>query len=69
VVAVHNFSDQACGVTLAVPGAEELTLTNLLTHDDSVPDSRGRHAIALEPYAYRWYRVGPLLEVITRESR
>jgi maltose alpha-D-glucosyltransferase/alpha-amylase len=69
VVAMHNFSDQACAVTVAVPGAQKLPLSNLLTHDDSVPDERGRHSIALEPYGYRWYRVGPLVEVITRESR
>jgi maltose alpha-D-glucosyltransferase/alpha-amylase len=69
VLAVHNFSDQACSLALAVPGAEALTLTNLLTADDSPPDKGGRHPIALEPYGYRWYRVGPLLDVITRESR
>jgi maltose alpha-D-glucosyltransferase / alpha-amylase len=69
VLAVHNFSDQACEVSLAVPGAEELPLTNLLASADSQPDRRGRHALALEPYGYRWFRVGPLLEVITRQPR
>jgi maltose alpha-D-glucosyltransferase/alpha-amylase len=69
VLAVHNFSDQACEVMLTVPGAEQAPLTNLLGRQDSQPDARGRHALSLEPYGYRWYRVGQLLEVITRESR
>jgi maltose alpha-D-glucosyltransferase/alpha-amylase len=69
VLAVHNFSDQACELSLAVPGAERCPLTNLLSPHDCQPDERGRHALALEPYGYRWYRVGPMLDVITRESR
>jgi maltose alpha-D-glucosyltransferase/alpha-amylase len=69
VLAVHNFSDQACEISLAVPGAEQCMLTNLLSSQDSHPDDRGRHGLALAPYDYRWYRVGRLLDVITRESR
>jgi maltose alpha-D-glucosyltransferase/alpha-amylase len=69
VLALHNFSDQACELSLAIPGAEQCVLTNLLAAQDSHPDPRGRHALGLEPYGYRWYRVGPLLDVITRESR
>jgi maltose alpha-D-glucosyltransferase/alpha-amylase len=69
VLALHNFSDQACELSLAVPGAETCVLTNLLSPRDSHPDDRGRHALALEPYGFRWYRVGRLLDVITRESR
>jgi maltose alpha-D-glucosyltransferase/alpha-amylase len=69
VVALHNFSDQACEVTLDIPEAGACGLTNLLSSNDSQPDERGRHHLALEPYGYRWFRVGPLLDVITRESR
>ena len=69
VVVVHNFSDQATELTLTIPGQPQAPLTNLLSPDHSDPDDRGRHQLALEPYGYRWYRVGPLLEVITRESR
>jgi maltose alpha-D-glucosyltransferase/alpha-amylase len=69
VLALHNFSDQATTVSLHIPEAEKCPLTNLLALQDSHPDERGRHELALEPYGYRWYRVGPLLDVITRESR
>jgi maltose alpha-D-glucosyltransferase/alpha-amylase len=69
VLALHNFSDQACTVKLVIPEAKKCVLTNLLSSEDSPPDARGSHTLALEPYGYRWYRVGPLLDVITRESR
>jgi maltose alpha-D-glucosyltransferase/alpha-amylase len=69
LLSVHNFDDQAREVTLAVPGAEDQPLTNLLAPDDSYPGKDGRHAVALPPYGYRWYRVGPLLDVMRREPR
>jgi maltose alpha-D-glucosyltransferase/alpha-amylase len=69
VVAVHNFADAACEVMLAIPGAEHTPLTNLLLPEHSEPDGRGRHVIAMEPYGYRWFRVGPLLDLICREPR
>jgi maltose alpha-D-glucosyltransferase / alpha-amylase len=69
VVTVHNFTDTVCEVTLAVPGAQHAPLTNLLAPEHSTPDARGRHALALEPYGYYWFRVGPLLDIIRREPR
>jgi maltose alpha-D-glucosyltransferase/alpha-amylase len=69
VVTLHNFDDQAREVALTVPGAESQRLTNLLSADDSHPGKDGRHGIALPPYGYRWYRVGPLLDVMKREPR
>jgi maltose alpha-D-glucosyltransferase/alpha-amylase len=69
VVAVHNFAAEAQEVTLPIPSAECAPLTNLLTPEHSSPDACGRHAVALEPYGYRWFRVGPLLDVITWEAR
>jgi maltose alpha-D-glucosyltransferase / alpha-amylase len=69
VLSVHNFDDQAREVAITVPGAQRQPLTNLLSPDHSLPDEDGRHAIGLPPYGYRWYRVGPLLDVMKRESR
>jgi maltose alpha-D-glucosyltransferase/alpha-amylase len=67
VVAVHNFADEACEVAVAIPGAEHTPLTDLLLPEHCAPDARGRHVLVLEPYGYRWFRVGPLLDVISRE--
>jgi maltose alpha-D-glucosyltransferase/alpha-amylase len=33
-------------------------LINLLTENHSHADKRGRHKLVLEPYGYRWFRVG-----------
>jgi maltose alpha-D-glucosyltransferase / alpha-amylase len=41
-------------------------LVNLLTEDHSRADERGRHDVLLEPYGYRWYRVGGLDYLLKR---
>jgi maltose alpha-D-glucosyltransferase / alpha-amylase len=69
VLAVHNFASEAREVGLTVPGAQGLPLTNLLAPDHRPPNDSGHHRLALPPYGYRWYRVGPLLDVATREPR
>ena len=69
VLTVHNFSAEAREVTLEIPGAENLPLTNLLLPEQLPPSPHGRHQLTLPPYGYRWYRVGPLLDVATREPR
>src|SRR5438128_8024738 len=47
----HGILDTAWGVRVA---------HGRLAEDHSRADSRGRHHILLEPYGYRWYRVGGL---------
>jgi maltose alpha-D-glucosyltransferase/alpha-amylase len=69
VLSVHNFGAEARHLTLRIPGAEGLPLTNLLEAEHSPANDEGRHRIDLAPYGYRWYRVGPLLDVATREPR
>jgi maltose alpha-D-glucosyltransferase/alpha-amylase len=69
VLSVHNFSSEAREVRLKVPKSENLPLTNLLDPDHSPPHPKGLHRITLPPYGYRWYRVGPLIDVATREPR
>ena len=54
LVLLHNLSGESAEVELR----ETDCLTNLLSFDDSKPLRGGRHAIALEPYGYRWFRVG-----------
>jgi maltose alpha-D-glucosyltransferase/alpha-amylase len=69
VVTVHNFAAETREVALAIPEAGRAPLTNLLSPNHSAPDARGVHHVAIEPYGYRWYRVGPLLDVTAREPR
>jgi maltose alpha-D-glucosyltransferase/alpha-amylase len=52
--AVHNLSGESTEISLVEPEF----LRSLLSPHDSDPGPNGRHAIALEPYGYRWFRVG-----------
>ncbi|HEY2746683.1 MAG TPA: alpha-amylase family protein [Polyangia bacterium] len=54
VWALHNLAGEAVEVEVR----ERDDLVNLLSFDDSKAGRGGRHAIALEPYGYRWFRVG-----------
>jgi maltose alpha-D-glucosyltransferase/alpha-amylase len=68
VVAVHNLNARPCeiGLNIGVPGEEGLRLVNLLSADHSVADESGVHRIVLEPFGYRWYRVGGLTYLLNR---
>jgi maltose alpha-D-glucosyltransferase/alpha-amylase len=58
VVCVHNLCGEPRDISLSVNKDDHACeLTNLLSHDHSQPDSKGRHTMLLEPYGYRWYRV------------
>ena len=48
--------------------AEGKTLINLLSEDHSHADGSGRHRVVLEPYGYRWYRVGGLDYLLKRSE-
>src|SRR4051812_45841625 len=60
VVTMHNLGSESLEVRLRLRDAKAHTLVNLLTEDHSEADRRGRHSVVLEPYGYRWYRVGGL---------
>ena len=36
------------------------TLVNVRSGEHVIADESGRHQLILEPYAYRWFRVGGL---------
>jgi maltose alpha-D-glucosyltransferase/alpha-amylase len=59
LVFVHNLASVPCGIRLEpdADGDDARLLVNLLSDDHSRADS-GVHPIVLEPYGYRWYRVG-----------
>ena len=55
---LHNFKDVPTTVNLRVAGRPPCPLVNMLSQERSDPDGAGRHTIDLEPYGYRWLRVG-----------
>ena len=60
VLVVHNLIDQQLEVELRLGDQRGHQLVNLFTEDHSTADARGKHHVVLEPYGYRWYRVGGL---------
>ena len=68
VVCVHNLGPDPREVTFHVDGEDgaRSSLVNLLSGDHSEPDEKGQHRVFLEPYGYRWYRVGGLDYLLKR---
>jgi maltose alpha-D-glucosyltransferase/alpha-amylase len=66
VMTVHNLSGETTQVELRLGERRGRTLVNLLTRDHSEADNRGLHRIIIEPYGYRWYRVGGLGYLLDR---
>jgi maltose alpha-D-glucosyltransferase/alpha-amylase len=68
VLFVHNLADAPCEVEISagVDGPERELLANVLTDDHSKAGRNGKHALCLEAYGYRWYRVGGLDYVLRR---
>jgi maltose alpha-D-glucosyltransferase/alpha-amylase len=68
VLCVHNLAGRQCEIRielLADPTREQ-QLINLLSENHSHADDAGVHHILLEPYGYRWYRLGGLDYLLNR---
>ncbi len=58
LVCVHNLAPAAGRARLKLGGGRGSRLASLLDHEPSSAGPRGVHQLELEPYAYRWYRLG-----------
>jgi len=70
VLFAHNLDGTPCETSFAVglsDGSENL-LVNLLSEDHSSARDDGKHHLVLEPYGYRWYRVGGLDYLLKRSE-
>ena len=70
VLCIHNLSaePQEVRFSVRVPDEESRTLINLLSQDHSQPEKNGKYCIVLEPYGYRWFRVGGLDYILKRSE-
>jgi maltose alpha-D-glucosyltransferase / alpha-amylase len=68
VLMIHNLAPMPLEIRLDLKSgtAQEGDLINLLAENHSYADNRGRHHIVLEPYGYRWYRIGGLDYLLKR---
>ena len=63
VLTIHNLAGDPIEVTFRAspdPEAAPQPLINLISADHSHPRADGQHQILMEPYGYRWFRVGGL---------
>jgi maltose alpha-D-glucosyltransferase/alpha-amylase len=70
VLFLHNLADTPREIALSVGlnDDRDRTLINLLSENHSHADASGRHRVVLEPYGYRWYRVGGLDYLLNRSN-
>ncbi len=68
VLVIHNLAPVPLEVRLDLKSdsKRECNLINLLSENHSYADDDGKHHIVLEPYGYRWYRVGGLDYLLKR---
>jgi maltose alpha-D-glucosyltransferase/alpha-amylase len=70
VLFVHNFADapREIAFSTGLSGEMNNVLINLLSSDHSEASRSGKHSVCLEPYGYRWYRVGGLDYLLKRSE-
>jgi maltose alpha-D-glucosyltransferase / alpha-amylase len=70
VLFLHNLQSEPREVRFSVDykGEEERILVNLLTEEHSQPEKGNRHCVLMEPYGYRWFRIGGLDYLLKRTT-
>ncbi|MES2220657.1 MAG: alpha-amylase family protein [Acidobacteriota bacterium] len=71
VLFLHNLIAEPQEVRFRLPATwpgDQRLLVNLLSRDNSEADEGGRHCLVLEPYGYRWFRVGGLDYLLRRSN-
>jgi maltose alpha-D-glucosyltransferase/alpha-amylase len=70
VLFLHNFAGTPLEVRLTAgsAGSDADLLVNVLSDNHSRAGNDGKHTILLEPYGYRWYRVGGLDYLLRRSD-
>jgi maltose alpha-D-glucosyltransferase/alpha-amylase len=68
LLCVHNLGAQPREISLRVKDEGGEVLASLLDHGESRAGENGAHRLSLEPYAYRWYRVGGLEYALRRAA-
>ncbi len=70
VLFLHNFAGEPREIEFAtgLRNGNGDELINLLAADHSRPEGKGKHRVVLEPYGYRWYRIGGLDYLLKRRD-
>jgi maltose alpha-D-glucosyltransferase/alpha-amylase len=68
LLTLHNFSDSDVKVQLNVGCSRDDILVELFDGRHSRVRNDGTHRITLQPYAWRWYRVGSADNTLDRRD-
>jgi maltose alpha-D-glucosyltransferase / alpha-amylase len=70
VLFLHNLADRPreTSFSAGLGDSRDRALINLLSTNHSHADASGHHKVVLEPYGYRWYRVGGLDYLLNRSD-
>jgi maltose alpha-D-glucosyltransferase / alpha-amylase len=66
LLTLHNFSGQKRNVRIRSDVKGGQRIVNVFKKEESAANSSGEHRIALEPYGWRWFRVGAADNAIQR---
>jgi maltose alpha-D-glucosyltransferase / alpha-amylase len=69
LITLHNFGSGRVDVELRAGAPRGDLLVNVFDEDHSRADGAGLHHLRLEPYGYRWYRVGTADNALFRSAR
>jgi maltose alpha-D-glucosyltransferase/alpha-amylase len=58
LMTLHNFADRTSNVRLRLDGPDTAALMDVFGKRNSRAQNDGSHRITLEPYGWRWFRVG-----------
>ena len=66
-ILLHNFGAEPVEATIRFAKEDVGRLViNLLTEEPGLKEVSGSHTVMLEPYGYRWYRLGKAVAPVTR---
>jgi maltose alpha-D-glucosyltransferase/alpha-amylase len=70
VLFLHNLKNAPREIVLSsgLKKSDSEMLVNLLSNDHSRSQRNGKHRLVLEPYGYRWYRIGGLDYLLRRSE-
>ena len=70
ILFMHNLHAEPREVRFSVDyeAEEERILVNLLSEEHSHPEKGNRHCVLMEPYGYRWFRIGGLDYLLKRST-
>jgi maltose alpha-D-glucosyltransferase/alpha-amylase len=66
LICIHNLSAQPTEIRIPLEEPRQQLLVNLIEEEESDADQTGSHRVALDSFAYKWYRVDAINPALPR---